>query len=88
MKTYVALDGNGRSIITVIARDEREAGEKIREPPSTSLRAGLDRPGRRAHLSRWLAGGAVVEEKSRAHEPHIRGGQRCESASLTKSGIK
>jgi hypothetical protein len=74
MKTYVALDGNGRSIVTVIARDEQEAGESAREHPSASLRAGLDRPGRRAHLSRWLEGGAVVKEKGGAPEPDIRGG--------------
>jgi hypothetical protein len=55
MKRYVALDGRGRSIITVVASDEQKAAERIREQ--------LERPGRRFFLAQWLEGGAVVEEK-------------------------
>jgi hypothetical protein len=68
MKRYVALDGRGRSIITVAADDEQEAAEKIREQ--------LDRPGRRVYLAQWLEGGAVVEEKPATCEPGPRGDPR------------
>jgi hypothetical protein len=68
VKRYVALDGRGRSIITVAAGDEREAAERIREQ--------LDRPGRRVYLNQWLEGGAVVEEKPATCEPEPRGGSR------------
>ena len=45
MKRYVALDGRGRSIITVAAGDEPEAAERIREQ--------LDHPGQ---ASTWPSG--------------------------------
>jgi hypothetical protein len=48
MRRYVALDGRGRSIITVVASDEQEAAERIREQ--------LDRPGRRFYLAGPVAG--------------------------------
>jgi hypothetical protein len=63
MKRYVALDGRGRSIITVAAGDEQEAAERIREQ--------LDRPGRRVYLTQWLEGGAVVEEKPSTCESEL-----------------
>jgi hypothetical protein len=66
MKRYVALDGRGRSIVTVAADDEQEAAERIREQ--------LDRPGRRVYLAQWLEGGAVVEEKAAPRESESRGG--------------
>jgi hypothetical protein len=68
MKRYVALDGRGRSIVTVAAGDEQEAAERIREQ--------LDRPGRRVYLAQWLEGGGVVEEKPVTCEPDSRGGSR------------
>jgi hypothetical protein len=68
MKRYVALDGRGRSIITVAADDEQEATERIR--------GQLDRPGRRVYLAQWLEGGAVVEEKVVPRESEPRGGSR------------
>ena len=68
MKRYVALDGRGRSIITVAAGDEQEAAERIREQ--------LDRPGRRVYLTQWLEGGAVVEEKPSTRESESRGGSQ------------
>jgi hypothetical protein len=46
MKRYVALDGRGRSIITVVASDEQEAAERVREQ--------LERPGRRFYRSAEL----------------------------------
>jgi hypothetical protein len=66
MKRYVALDGRGRSIITVVADSEQEAAERIREQ--------LNRPGRRVYLTQWLEGGAVVEEKTTPRESESRGG--------------
>ena len=66
MKRYVALDGRGRSIITVAAGDEQEAAERIRKQ--------LDRPGRRVYLAQWLEGGALVEEKTTPRETESRGG--------------
>ena len=69
MKRYVALDGRGRSIITVVVSDEQEAVERIREQ--------LDRPGRRFYLAQWLEGGALVKEKAAPREPKSRrGGSR------------
>ena len=68
MKRYVALDGRGRSIITVAAGDEQAAAERIREQ--------LDRPDRRVYLTRWLESGAVVEEKPSTCEPESRGGSQ------------
>ena len=68
MKRYVALDGRGRSIITVAAGDEHEAAERIREQ--------LDRPGRRVYLNQWLEGGAVAEEKPATRELEPQGDQR------------
>jgi hypothetical protein len=68
MKRYVALDGRGRSIITVAAADEQEAAERIREQ--------LDRPGRRVYLSRWLDGGERVAEKPTTRESEPRGDPR------------
>jgi hypothetical protein len=76
MKRYVALDGRGRSIITVAADDEQEAAERIREHPSTSLRAGLDRPGRRVYLTQWLEGSSRVVEKPATRKPQTRGGSQ------------
>ena len=77
MKRYEALDGRGRSIITVAAGDEQEAVERVREHPSASLRAGLDRPGRHFYLAQWLEGGALVKEKPAPPEPEShRGGSR------------
>jgi hypothetical protein len=66
MKRYAALDGRGRSIITVVASDEQEAAERIREQ--------LERPGRRFYLAQWLEGGATVKEKTTSPEPGSRGG--------------
>jgi hypothetical protein len=68
MKRYVALDGRGRSIVTVAAGDEQEAAERIREQ--------LDRPGRRVYLAQWLEGGGRVAEKPATREPDSRGGSR------------
>jgi hypothetical protein len=68
MKRYVALDGRGRSIITVAAADEQGAAERIREQ--------LGRPGRRVYLNQWLEGGAVVEEKTAPRESESRGGSQ------------
>jgi hypothetical protein len=68
MKRYVALDGRGRSIITVAADDEQEAAERIREQ--------LDRPGRRVYLNQWLEGGSRVAEKPATCEPESRGDPR------------
>ena len=66
MKRYVALDGRGRSIITVVASDEQEAAERIREQ--------LERPGRRFYLAQWLEGGALVKEKAAPRKPESHGG--------------
>jgi hypothetical protein len=66
MKRYMALDGQGRSIITVAAGDEEEAVERIREQ--------LDRPGRRVYLNQWLEGGTVVKEKTEPRKPESHGG--------------
>ena len=66
MKRYMALDGRGRSIITVVASDEQEAAERVREQ--------LDRPGRRVYLTQWLESGAIVKEKPVPREPESRGG--------------
>ena len=68
MKIYVALDGRGRSIITVAAGDEQEAAERIREQ--------LDRPGRRVYLAQWLEGGERVGEKPTTPESESRGDPR------------
>ena len=66
MKRYMALDGRGRSIITVVASDEQEAAERVRDQ--------LDRPGRRVYLAQWLDGGAIVKEKTAPLEPKSHGG--------------
>ena len=69
MRRYVALDGRGRSIITVVASDEQEAAERIREQ--------LDRPGRRVYMTQWLEGGGLVKEKTEPRKPEShRGGSR------------
>ena len=55
-KPYVAISQNHRSIITVLARNEDEAREAVREQ--------LNRPGRRAYYNQWKEGGERVVERT------------------------
>ena len=55
MKRYVALDGRGRSIITVHANSEREARARITQQ--------LDRDGRRDFYRLWVESGRRVQVK-------------------------
>ena len=52
---YVAISRTRRSIITVLARDEDEAREAVREQ--------LCRPGRRAYYVQWKEDGEQVIER-------------------------
>lgn len=55
MNRYTALDGKGRSIVTVVARDEQDARRRIREQ--------LDRPGRRDFYRLWVEGGECIQRR-------------------------
>ena len=55
MTIYQAQTKDGFGIVTVIANDEDEARERVRQQ--------LDRPGRRFYLRRWQKGGEIVNLK-------------------------